>query len=54
MLGSKRAFGAVTDESMLEHELVAVSAGVRGAQLVLEPGAYVRAIEAVVAAIQRR
>lgn len=53
-LGAKRRFPVVADESLLTHERIAVSAGIRGAQIVLGPADYVRAVEATVAPIQRR
>lgn len=53
-LGTKKKYPVVVDESALGFERIAVSAGIRGAQLVLAPRDYVRAVEATVAAIQRR
>ena len=53
-LGTKKSFPVVIDESALAFDRVAVSAGVRGAQLVLAPSDYVRAVAAKVAPIQRR
>jgi Cys-tRNA(Pro)/Cys-tRNA(Cys) deacylase len=52
-LGAKKRVPVVVDESMGRFDRVAVSAGVRGAMLVLAPGDYVRAVEARVAPIQR-
>jgi Cys-tRNA(Pro)/Cys-tRNA(Cys) deacylase len=52
-LGAKKRYPVVADQSILDHARVAVSAGMRGAQLVLDPRDYVRATEAVIAAIQR-
>lgn len=53
-LGTKKKYPVVVDESAVSFERIAVSAGVRGAQLVLSPRDYVRAVDAAVAAIQRR
>lgn len=53
-LGARKAFDVVVDESMLAFDRVAVSAGIRGAQLVLDPKDYVGATGAKVAKIQRR
>lgn len=53
-LGTKKPFAVVADESLLSFDRIAVSAGVRGAQIVLDPRDYVRATGAVLAAIQRR
>lgn len=54
VLGAKKKLPVVADESVLLHEVIAVSAGMRGAQLVLDPADYVRVTEAVTAPIQRR
>ncbi len=53
-LGTKKSFPVVIDESALAFDRIAVSAGIRGAQLVLSPRDYVRAVSAIVAPIQRR
>jgi Cys-tRNA(Pro)/Cys-tRNA(Cys) deacylase len=52
-LGAKKKFPVVVDESALAFDRIAVSAGIRGAQLVLAPADYVRVVAAVVAEIQR-
>jgi Cys-tRNA(Pro)/Cys-tRNA(Cys) deacylase len=52
-LGAKKSFPVVLDESAMTFDRVAVSAGIRGAQLVLAPGDYARAVAAKVAPIQR-
>lgn len=52
-LGTKKKYPVVVDESALAFDRIAVSAGIRGAQLVLAPSDYVRAVEARVAPIQR-
>ena len=53
-LGAKKRFPVVVDSSMVGFDRIAVSAGIRGAQLVLDPKDYVRAVSATVAPIQRR
>ncbi|MCB9597887.1 MAG: Cys-tRNA(Pro) deacylase [Sandaracinaceae bacterium] len=53
-LAAKKRFDVVADESLVTHDRIAVSAGVRGQQLVLDPKDYVRAVEATLAPIQRR
>ncbi len=53
-LGTKKRYPVVADESVLAFDRIAVSAGIRGAQLVLAPADYVRAVEAKLAPIQRR
>lgn len=52
-LAAKRALPVVVDEWIDVHAEVCVSAGVRGAQLVLTPADYVRATHARIAAIAR-
>lgn len=53
VLGAKKRFPMVADASFVDFDRVAVSAGVRGAQLVLDPRDYVRVTEATLAPIQR-
>jgi Cys-tRNA(Pro)/Cys-tRNA(Cys) deacylase len=53
-LGAKKRFPVILDESALAFDRIAVSAGVRGAQLVLAPSDYARAVDAKLAPIQRR
>jgi Cys-tRNA(Pro)/Cys-tRNA(Cys) deacylase len=50
-LAAKRAFDTYLDASATGHAEMAVSAGVRGIQLVLSPADYVRATGATIAAI---
>jgi Cys-tRNA(Pro)/Cys-tRNA(Cys) deacylase len=52
-LGARKSYPVIADESILAFDRIAVSAGVRGAQLVLDPKEYVRATGAKVAPIQR-
>lgn len=49
--GAKRAYPAAVDESALEWERIAVSAGARGAQLLVETAPYLRFIAAAVGPI---
>jgi Cys-tRNA(Pro)/Cys-tRNA(Cys) deacylase len=53
VLGAKKAYPVVFEESALVHPVVSVSAGVRGTQMLLAPADYVRAIAAIVAPISR-
>ncbi|MEZ4374998.1 MAG: Cys-tRNA(Pro) deacylase [Polyangiaceae bacterium] len=46
-LAAKKRFPVLLDESALEHEEIAVSAGMRGLQLVLKPQDYQRAVDAL-------
>ncbi len=53
-LGMKRPLPVYLDESALSFAHIAVSGGIRGAQIVLEPSDYRRVVSAVVAPIARR
>ena len=44
VLGAKKAYPVFVDETMQLHDLVAVSAGIRGTQIVLDPADYIRAV----------
>lgn len=54
VLGARKAYPAFVDESVSRHEKIAVSAGVRGTQIVLSPADYLRATDARTASIARR
>lgn len=47
-LAAKKRFAVLLDASALEHSEIAVSAGMRGLQLILKPADYQRAVEATV------
>ncbi|MEZ4228032.1 MAG: Cys-tRNA(Pro) deacylase [Polyangiaceae bacterium] len=47
-LAAKKRFPVLLDSSALSHPEIAVSAGVRGLQLILAPGDYQRAVDATV------
>jgi Cys-tRNA(Pro)/Cys-tRNA(Cys) deacylase len=49
VFGAKKAFPAFADETIELFDRISVSAGARGTQLILAPGDYLRASEAVVA-----
>jgi Cys-tRNA(Pro)/Cys-tRNA(Cys) deacylase len=49
--GARKAFRTFVDETIELHDLVSVSAGVRGMQLILKPADYLRVTEAVTGAI---
>jgi Cys-tRNA(Pro)/Cys-tRNA(Cys) deacylase len=53
-LGGKKDYPVFADESVQRFERVAVSAGVRGTQLVLAPADYVRAVKARLGPISRK
>lgn len=53
VLGAKKAFPVYVDETVELHERVAVSAGVRGTQIVLAPADYLKAAKAKTAPIAR-
>lgn len=46
VFGAKKAYPVVVDETIILFDKIAVSAGVRGAQLILAPEDYLRAAEA--------
>ena len=50
-IGMKKAFPTYVDERALEHETITVSAGVRGAQLLLDRAALLQFIQAKTAPI---
>jgi Cys-tRNA(Pro)/Cys-tRNA(Cys) deacylase len=52
-LGAKKDFPVFVDETILLHERVSVSAGMRGMQILLAPADYLRAVEAKVGPIGR-
>jgi len=52
-LGAKRDYPVYADETMELFDIISVSAGVRGTQVLLAPGDYVRAVKPKVAAIGR-
>jgi Cys-tRNA(Pro)/Cys-tRNA(Cys) deacylase len=53
-LACKKTYPVFADEQIQRHERIAVSAGMRGAQLVLAPADYLRAAGASVGPIARR
>lgn len=52
-IGGKKAWPVIVDETIELYDQVSVSAGVRGLQIILAPGDYLRATGARVAAIAR-
>jgi Cys-tRNA(Pro)/Cys-tRNA(Cys) deacylase len=54
VLGAKKAFPAFVDETIGLFEVVSVSAGARGTQILLAPADYLRATGAKVGAIARQ
>ncbi|MGI8770683.1 MAG: Cys-tRNA(Pro) deacylase [Acidobacteriaceae bacterium] len=53
VFGAKKAFPAFADETIELFEAISVSAGQRGAQIVLAPGDYLRATGATVAPLSK-
>jgi Cys-tRNA(Pro)/Cys-tRNA(Cys) deacylase len=53
-LAAKKAYPVLIDEAFLTHDVVSVSAGVRGTQLLLAPADYVRATGAKLGPLVRR
>jgi Cys-tRNA(Pro)/Cys-tRNA(Cys) deacylase len=54
VFGSKKPFPVFTEETMELFDLISVSAGVRGLQILLTPADYIRAAEARLANLVRR
>jgi Cys-tRNA(Pro)/Cys-tRNA(Cys) deacylase len=52
-LGAKRDYPVFADETIELFDVISISAGVRGTQVVLAPGDYLRAVNGKVAAIGR-
>jgi Cys-tRNA(Pro)/Cys-tRNA(Cys) deacylase len=50
-LGAKKDFPVILDETAEIFDVISVSAGVRGTQILLAPSDYIRAVNATVAAI---
>ncbi|MDI3289724.1 Cys-tRNA(Pro) deacylase [Polyangium sp. 15x6] len=52
-IGGKKEFFVVVDETIELHDVVSVSAGVRGLQILLAPADYVRMVKGTLAPIAR-
>ena len=52
-LGSKRSYPVYADETIELFDVISISAGVRGTQILLAPADYLRVTQAAVAAIAR-
>lgn len=52
-IGCKKDYPVMVDDTMLMHDEVAVSAGVRGCQILIAPDDYVRTVQGTVADIAR-
>ncbi|MPL65586.1 Cys-tRNA(Pro)/Cys-tRNA(Cys) deacylase YbaK [bioreactor metagenome] len=50
-LGTKKRYPVFLDESCLEYQTIAVSAGIRGCQIIIDPKDLTRAVEAQICAI---
>jgi len=50
-LAAKRDFPVYVDETIELFDVVSVSAGVRGVQIVIAPGDYLRAVKGTIAAL---
>lgn len=53
VLGARKAFPAYVDETIILFDVISVSAGQRGLQVLLAPDDYLRATEATTGAISR-
>ncbi|HEU5351059.1 MAG TPA: aminoacyl-tRNA deacylase [Terracidiphilus sp.] len=47
IFGAKKSFPVFVDETVILHDTISISAGTRGTQLLLSPGDYLRAAEAL-------
>ncbi len=52
-LGARKDYPTFVDQSAMRFDVISVSAGVRGTQIVIAPGDYVRAVKATLAVISR-
>lgn len=52
-LGAKKSYPVFADETLELFDVISISAGLRGAQLLLSPADYIRATEAKLGAIAR-
>ncbi len=52
-LGAKKDFPVILDETVILHDVISISAGQRGTQILLKPDDYIRATGATVAEISR-
>ena len=52
-LAAKKSYPVFADETMELFDVISISAGTRGAQLILAPGDYIRATSAVLGAIAK-
>jgi Cys-tRNA(Pro)/Cys-tRNA(Cys) deacylase len=53
VLGAKKSFPAYADETLQLWDVISISAGVRGTQIIIKPEDYLRITEAVMAEIAR-
>jgi Cys-tRNA(Pro)/Cys-tRNA(Cys) deacylase len=53
VLGAKKAYPVYADETIELFDRISVSSGARGAQLILAPADYLRAVKATIGAIGR-
>jgi Cys-tRNA(Pro)/Cys-tRNA(Cys) deacylase len=52
-LAAKKAYRVFADETMELFDTISISAGLRGAQLILAPGEYLRAVQGTIGAIAK-
>ena len=53
VLGARKAFPVFADETIQLWDVISISAGVRGTQIIMKPGDYLRITRAVLAEIAR-
>ena len=49
VMAARKPFHAFADETIELHEIISISAGLRGLQIILSPGDYLRATQAILA-----
>ena len=52
-LGAKKDFPVFLDETVILYDVISLSAGQRGTQIIIKPDDYIRATNATVAEISR-
>ena len=52
-IGAKKDYPAYIDETVHLFDVISISAGVRGTQILIAPGDYIRAVNGVIGAISR-
>ncbi len=51
VFAAKKAYPVIVDETAILHDVISISAGVRGTQVIVKPDDYIRAADAMLAEI---